>query len=90
MTERAVTEVSALPAPVKARVKAAILSLSQDPTGLKGALEVKRLEAGSQSMTLYRLRVGDWRIVYHLRPDRVEVVRVFHRRDGYGWMERMG
>jgi mRNA-degrading endonuclease RelE of RelBE toxin-antitoxin system len=31
----------------------------------------------------YRLRVGDFRVLFALAPDRVEVERVVNRRDAY-------
>jgi len=41
---------------------------------------VKALQGGG-----YRLRVGDWRVIYDLRDDVlvVLVVRVAHRREAY-------
>ena len=32
---------------------------------------------------LYKLRVGDYRVVYALSPDRVDVVHIAHRSDVY-------
>lgn len=37
---------------------------------------------------LIRVRVGDYRIVYLLRPDHKYILRIMHRREGYGWLER--
>lgn len=31
----------------------------------------------------YRLRVGDWRVVFRIRGDRLEVLRIGHRREVY-------
>lgn len=74
----------------KRRLKSAILDLPEDPQGHKGLLEVKRLRSPNVEATFYRLRVGDWRAVYRIKGRVIEVIRVFHRREGYGWMERMG
>lgn len=54
------------------------------PTGL----DVTRLRSDPSTLPVFRLRVGDWRIVFRARGENLEVVRVFHRREGYGWMER--
>jgi mRNA-degrading endonuclease RelE of RelBE toxin-antitoxin system len=55
-----------------------------DPGG--GGLDIKRLRTGEDSW--FRLRVGDWRAVYRLQPASVDVLRVFHRSEGYEWIER--
>jgi mRNA-degrading endonuclease RelE of RelBE toxin-antitoxin system len=51
-------------------------------------LDVKRLDSEPDRPPLFRLRIGDWRVVFRARADVLEALKVFHRRDGYGWMER--
>ncbi len=75
---KAVREIRVLPGHVQRRVVAKIELLADNPrpagcTKLSGVDE------------LWRIRVGDWRIVYRIE-DRilvVEVVRVAHRRQAY-------
>lgn len=31
----------------------------------------------------YRLRVGDWRVRYRIEDDKIQIVRVLHRREAY-------
>ena len=31
----------------------------------------------------YRLRVGDWRILFDVRDDLIEIARILHRKDSY-------
>lgn len=71
-------ELEALPADLAARVFERILSLAGDPRR-HGA---KKL-VGSRS--LYRLRVGDYRVIYEVddRALKVDVVAIRHRRDAY-------
>ncbi len=54
----------------------------------EGKLDFKRLDA-SPGIAIFRVRVGDWRIAYTIDED-VVVLRVFHRRDGYGWLADLG
>lgn len=63
---------------VRRRVLAAIGSLACDPYA---APNVKALHGAAQ----YRLRVGDWRVIYTLHDDAlvVLVLRVAHRREVY-------
>src|SRR3972149_6524299 len=73
----------------KRRMKDALRRLAQDPTGRTVGLDVKELDVSEALPRLYRLRVGDWRAVFAVGPKEVIVARIFHRRDGYGWMERL-
>lgn len=71
-------ELAALPAAVQRRLDAAILLLAETPR-----------PRGSKKLTtdedIYRVRVGDYRIVYQVRDDvlLVLVVRIGHRREVY-------
>lgn len=75
---RAAKELSTLPAVVAQRVDAAILGLSSDPRP-HGA---KKLKGGLQ---LWRIRVGDYRVVYSIDDDQavVDVIGVPHRSKAY-------
>jgi mRNA-degrading endonuclease RelE of RelBE toxin-antitoxin system len=84
----AADEVRNLPSPIKRRLKAALAQLVEDPLGHQGELQVRKLR--SEAGAIHRLKVGRWRIVYLVKRDTVEVVRVFPREEGYGWMERFG
>lgn len=75
----------ALPPATKQRVKAALRLLAQDPTGVTNDLDVKRLDT-EPGRPMYRLRVGDWRIAFTLDKE-VVVLRIFHRKEGYKWLE---
>lgn len=86
----AAATIRGLPPQAKRRLKTAILRLADDPVGVRRALDVKRLRTHREEPPYYRVRVGDWRIVYRILENRIEVVRVFPRSEGYGWMERLG
>jgi mRNA interferase RelE/StbE len=75
---RAAKELSTLSAVVAQRIDAAILGLSSDPRP-HGA---KKLKGGRQ---LWRIRVGDYRIVYSIDNDQavVDVIGVPHRSKAY-------
>ncbi len=74
----AVKEIAALPKRAQRRVVSAIDALADDPRP-----DGVRKLAGSEDV--YRVRVGDYRIVYQIFDDVliVHVVRVGHRRDVY-------
>ena len=37
--------------------------------------------------SVYRIRTGDWRIVYPVDSHDVHVIRIIHRDEGYDWLE---
>lgn len=71
-------ELEALPAPIVARVVARVEALSQDPRP-RGCRKLR----GAND--LWRLRVGDYRVIYAVSDkDRaVDIVAVRHRREAY-------
>jgi len=77
-TPRAERDVASLDPMVRRRVLLAIGHLAHDPRSARG---VKALKGSAD----YRLRVGDWRVVYSLRDDTliVLVVQIAHRREVY-------
>ena len=71
-------ELQKLPHPIVLKVVAAVSELSNEPF----PHGVKKLVGSEFS---YRLRVGDYRVVYEVIQDRlvIEIVRVRHRKDVY-------
>jgi mRNA interferase RelE/StbE len=74
----AAKELAALPADARRRVSAKIESLANDPRP-PGCEKL----AGEQNA--YRVRTGDYRIVYEIRDTEliVTVIRIGHRREVY-------
>lgn len=71
-------EISRIPAATRRRVKAAIDALAAEPVPL-GAARLRGRE------NAYRIRIGDYRVVYevHVTEVIVYVVGVAHRREVY-------
>ena len=71
-------ELQKLPHPIITRVVAAVSELSNEPF----PHGVKKLVGSEFS---YRIRVGDYRVVYKVFENRliIEIVRVRHRKDVY-------
>lgn len=78
IARRAIKALAALPRKEQQRVRAAVDLLAENPR-----------PPGCVALTgeahAYRVRVGDYRIVYEVFDDRlvVQVVRIGHRRDVY-------
>jgi mRNA interferase RelE/StbE len=73
--KRAVRELADLDRETAARILAKIEFLREDLAG-----DVKRL---TNRWPGYRLRVGDYRVLFAVVDHKIEVHRVLHRRDAY-------
>ena len=78
IARRAVKSIARLPRREQLRVRAAVDLLADEPRP-PGCVAL------ADEDSVYRVRVGDYRIVYEVVDDRlvVHVVRVGHRRDVY-------
>ncbi len=72
---RAVKDLKALPTETKRRILGKIEELQNDLGG-----DVKRLTDHTPE---YRLRVGDYRVLFEVERQTVMVYRVVHRREAY-------
>jgi mRNA interferase RelE/StbE len=72
---RALKDIEDLPSRIQARVLARIEEMSDD---LKG--DVKRLTDFTPE---YRLRVGDYRILFEIEEKKIIIYRIRHRREAY-------
>jgi mRNA interferase RelE/StbE len=82
MLSSARRELLALRNPTQNRIRAAIRSLSNDP------IPPDAIPMRGKGIGLHRLRVGNYRIVYRLQTERVNVliIRIGHRSEVYsGW-----
>ncbi len=63
---------------IRRRILTAIGHLAADP---KSAANIKSL----QNQPAFRLRVGDWRVIYTLENEilTILIIRIAHRRDAY-------
>lgn len=77
-TKKAQKQLKALPSVVEERIQPKIAALANEPRPI-GATKLE----GEDNQ--YRIRVGDYRILYEIRDDvlLVLVVRVAHRREVY-------
>lgn len=66
-----------LPKNLRLRLLQRIKTLEDNP--LPYGNTIKRLQGTTEP--LYRLRVGDYRVIFHLEGTRVRVEQVVHRRD---------
>jgi mRNA interferase RelE/StbE len=72
---RAVKDLECIPKVLQRRILAKIEALRNDLAG-----DVKKLTNFSPE---YRLRVGDYRILFEVEEQKVVIYRVVHRKDAY-------
>ena len=79
MTRRAQKDLDAVPRSDREAIAEKIVFLGQDPD--QPTLDVKKLQGSS----FYRLRVGDWRVIFDRRNAVriIEIIRIRHRREVY-------
>ncbi len=87
LTAEAHEQVRRLPPATKRAMRAALEALARDGLSADG-VDVRRLSTGPERV-LYRLRVRGWRVALRPEGKTLVVIRVFHRSEGYGWMERL-
>ncbi len=76
------------PGPKRA-IREVLAALNADSHARPPGVDVKALDLDLDMARHYRIRVGDYRIVFRIEGPDVYVVRAFHRSDGYGWLERL-
>jgi mRNA interferase RelE/StbE len=72
---KAVKDFEAFPSRIQQRILARIEEMSDNLSG-----DVKRL---TNSAPEYRLRVGDYRVLFEIERDAIVIYRVRHRREAY-------
>jgi mRNA interferase RelE/StbE len=68
---------------LRERIKSALKRLGEDPYQSRSGVDVARLGGTKGRQDLYRLRVGDYRVIYAIEGSVVYVTELFHRGKGY-------
>ena len=67
------------------RIREKLNDLAKDPYNTSQRLDTKKLTGTSR--IYYRLRVGDYRVIYFLDDDGIKIVRIATRSDAYSWLD---
>jgi mRNA interferase RelE/StbE len=70
----------------KERLKAGIKGLEIDPFKSRSQANIKKLKGTKKRESLYRLRVGDYRVIYAVEENTIFIPEVIPREKGYGWL----
>lgn len=77
------------PPAVRRRLRDGLRRLQERPVPVGTRSAARRLHREEHQRALYRLRVGDWRIIYGVEDRRVDVLQIMHRSKGYGWLAEL-
>ena len=70
----------------KKRLKSGIKSLELDPFKSRSHSDIKKLKGTKKREDLYRLRVGDYRVIYAVEESTIFVLEIITRERGYDWL----
>ncbi len=70
---------------VRNRIREKLNELAKDPYNNSHGLDTKKLSGTDR--IYYRLRVGNYRIIYFLDENTIKVVRIATGSDAYSWLE---
>ena len=72
--------------PERRRIRAALRILATESE--RKSLDIQQLRTDTEGPPVFRLRIGNHRVIYSRDGPRIRVHRAFAREDGYGWLER--
>jgi len=68
------------------RLKSGIKNLEIDPLKSRSHSDIKKLKGTKKREDIYRLRVGDYRVIYTVEENTIFVLEIIHREKGYDWL----
>ncbi len=68
------------------RIKRGLDALGEDPYRPRSGADIKKL-AGGFEPPFYRLRIGDYRVIYTMVGEEVKITEIVRRNQGYKWLE---
>ena len=83
LSTRAQKEFKKLSREVRKRIKKALLDLAVDARGL----DTRKLKGVDGREDLYRLRIGDYRVIYYSERKFIKVIRIQRRSKAYEWLD---
>jgi len=86
VSETALKAFYSIDSSISARIKHGLKKLESDPFRARPKADIKKLH-GPEKPFLYRLRVGDYRVIYFVLGNEVKVTDIIHRGKGYNWLE---
>jgi mRNA interferase RelE/StbE len=70
----------------KERLKSGIKNLEIDPFKSRSHADIKKLKGTKKRDDLYRLRVGNYRVIYKVEANTIFVLEIIPREKEYDWL----
>jgi mRNA-degrading endonuclease RelE of RelBE toxin-antitoxin system len=86
ISETAAKQFDKLEVAMQNRIKQHLSALKIDPFKHRSGADIKKLH-GFNNPVLYRLRVGDFRVIYMIDKSVVKITEIFRRGKGYAWLD---
>lgn len=86
ISETASKQLEQLDNKTKEQIKKHLQPLKEDPFKPRPLADIKKLK-GFENPAIYRLRVGDFRIIYTVQENKIKITEIMRRGKGYAWLE---
>jgi len=86
LSQTAAKQLMALPGALGERIREKLHLLEDHLFDPRAALDIKRLRA-SHDPAFFRLRLGDYRIIFAVVDQEVRVTEILHRSKAYRWLD---
>jgi mRNA interferase RelE/StbE len=80
---KAVKGLRRLPEAAQDLIREKLRELSENLNKPKSKLDVRKMRGKKKDPQLFRLRMGDYRIVFELSDEIIWIARISHRKDSY-------
>ena len=81
LSSRAQRDLDALAPVARRRIRDGLIAFAETGRG-----DLKKLKGLGGEVDLYRLRIGEYRVVFATAEDEIRVTRIIARSEGYDWL----
>ena len=85
LSRTAVSQLKTLNKKLEERIKSGIKNLENGPFLSRSGADIKKL-GSKNNPPLYRLRIGDYRVIFFVIDKEVKVTEIIPRNKGYQWL----
>jgi len=71
---------------MQTKIKDSFSKLKENPFQSRSGADIKKLK-GNANPAFYRLRVGDYRLIYTIGENDVKITRILLRKHAYDWLD---
>ncbi|MHA1674081.1 MAG: type II toxin-antitoxin system RelE family toxin [Promethearchaeota archaeon] len=86
MSKTSYSQLNQLDVKTKDHIIDVMKNLAENPFQSRSGVDIKKLHSPADP-PLFRLRVGNYRVVYFVVKKDVKITKIFHRKKGYKWLE---